>query len=146
MEKEAKTPVTQQTCDDAKAMIEAGMKQKDIGRILHKDASTISKIKTAGYNLEAYLKLRRESNSTKKEPNVELVYDPSIAEEYRREQAAKAEEIAGQIEMELTTVKPEMSEQTKMMRFQASQVDKLIMKLDQIYNMASMILRVVRKE
>lgn len=27
----------------------------------------------------------------KKEPKVELVYDPSIAEEYRREQAAKAE-------------------------------------------------------
>ena len=48
--------------------------------------------------------------------------------------------------MELTTEKPDMSDQTKMMRFQAAQVDKLIMKLDQIYNMASMILRAIRKE
>ena len=83
---------------------------------------------------------------------IELVYDPSIAEEYRREQAAKADEkIEGQIEMDLTTMKPEAGaagqvDQTKMMRFQAAQIDKLIMKLDQIYNMASMILRAVRKE
>ena len=40
----------------------------------------------------------------------------------------------------------EMNDQTKLMRFQAAQVDKLIMKLDQIYNMESMILRAVRKE
>mgnify|MGYP007012514537 CR=1 FL=1 len=39
-----------------------------------------------------------------------------------------------------------MSEQVKMMRFQAAQVDKVIMKLDQIYNMTSMILRAIRGE
>ena len=49
--------------------------------------------------------------------------------------------------MDLTTEgKAEMSEQTKLMRFQAAQVDKLIMKMDQIYNVASMILRAIRKE
>ena len=53
---------------------------------------------------------------------------------------------AAQIEREITTEKPEMSDQAKMMRFIAAQVDKLIMKLDQIYNVESMILRAVRKE
>ena len=46
----------------------------------------------------------------------------------------------------MPTEKPEMSDQVKMMRFVASQVDKIVMKLDQIYNMQSMILRAVRKE
>ena len=53
---------------------------------------------------------------------------------------------AAKIEREITTEKPEMSDQVKMMRFVASQVDKIVMKLDQIYNMQSMILRAVRKE
>lgn len=57
------------------------------------------------------------------------------------------EQVPGQIEMDLTTEgKTEMSEQTKLMRFQAAQVDKVIMKLDQIYNVANMILRAIRKE
>ena len=37
-------------------------------------------------------------------------------------------------------------QQTKMMRFQAAQVDKLIMKLDQLNNTMSMVLRAVRGE
>lgn len=84
--------------------------------------------------LEEYLKVRRESN------------EKTAARKKEAEEPAAEEQIVGQIEMDLTTQKTEMSEQTKMMRFQAAQVDKLIMKLDQIYNMASMILRAVRKE
>lgn len=53
---------------------------------------------------------------------------------------------AAKMEREITTEKPEMTDQHKMMRFVAGQVEKLIMKLDQIYNMQSMILRAVRKE
>ena len=53
---------------------------------------------------------------------------------------------AAQIEREITTEKPEMSDQVKMMRFVANQVDKVIMKLDQIYNLESQILRAVRRE
>ena len=53
---------------------------------------------------------------------------------------------AAKMEREISTEKPERSDQVKMMRFVASQVEKLIMKLDQIYNMQSMILRAVRKE
>ena len=54
---------------------------------------------------------------------------------------------AAKMEREITTEPQDEKEaQVKMMRFVASQVDKVIMKLDQIYNMQSMILRAVRKE
>lgn len=135
MEKGAKRkPVTQQACDDVKAMIRIGFSQTEIGDRLGYDSSTISKIKKGNYVLEEYLKVRRESN------------EKTAARKKEAEEPAAEEQIVGQIEMDLTTQKTEMSEQTKMMRFQAAQVDKLIMKLDQIYNMASMILRAVRKE
>lgn len=135
MEKGAKRkPVTQQACDDVKAMIRIGFSQAEIGDRLGYDSSTISKIKKGNYVLEEYLKVRRESN------------EKTAARKKEAEEPAAEEQIVGQIEMDLTTQKTEMSEQTKMMRFQAAQVDKLIMKLDQIYNMASMILRAVRKE
>ena len=136
MKKEAKRKqVTQQACDDVKAMIRIGFSQTEIGDRLGYDASTISKIKRGNYILEEYLKVRRESN------------EKTAARKKEAEEPAAEEQIAGQMEMELTTMqKTEMSEQTKMMRFQAAQVDKVIMKLDQIYNMASMILRAVRKE
>ena len=41
---------------------------------------------------------------------------------------------------------PEMSDQTKMMRFQAAQVDKLYMKLEKINDTLCQILRAIRKE
>lgn len=62
------------------------------------------------------------------------------------EPEAAEEQVPGQIEMDLTTTKPEMSEQVKMMRFIAGQVDKLYMKLDKLNDTMSMILRAVRKE
>ena len=97
---------------------------------------------------------------------VELVYDPEIAEEYRKEQEAKAaEELPGQIEMDLTETKPEgdwrkdfiQSEQTRMMRFQAHMTDDLkktiidmiaIVTVNQnkLYDMVCQLIRAVRKE
>jgi hypothetical protein len=62
------------------------------------------------------------------------------------EPEAAEEQVQGQIEMDLTTTKAEMSEQVKMMRFIAGQVDKLYMKLDRLNDTLSMILRAVRKE
>lgn len=61
-------------------------------------------------------------------------------------QETAEEQVPGQIEMDLTTTKAEMSEQVKMMRFIAGQVDKLYMKLDKLNDTMSMILRAVRKE
>ena len=66
-----------------------------------------------------------------------------------KQQSNDNEQIPGQmeIEMELVEAKPqEMTDQVKMMRFQAAQVDKLVLKLDHINDTLSMILRAVRKE
>ena len=72
-------------------------------------------------------------------------------EKRKQEPEAAEEQVPGQICMELTADKlilrePEMSDQTKLMRFQAAQVDKLIMKIDRLNDTMSMILRAIRKE
>ena len=152
MKEAMRTQITEQMCKQAELMRKGGANQTEVGHLLGVNPCTISRIEAAGFRLERYVEMRKERIAEEaakaKRPKVALVYDPRIAEEYRREQEAKKaeEQVEGQIEMDLTTMKPEMSDQVKMMRFQAAQVDKLIMKLDQIYNMASMIMRAVRGE
>lgn len=123
---------------------------EQIGAVVQCDSTTAGRIIRCG-SWEAFCdwkeeKARKEREKNRKTSTVKLVYDKSILEEYRQEQEAKAEEqLPGQISMELET-KQEMSDQTKLMRFQASQVDKLIIKLDKLNDTLSMILRAVRKE
>ena len=134
--KEAKrSKITEQMCRQAQLMRKGGANQTMIAELLGVNACTISRMEAAGFDWKAYVengKIRREREKNgQKEP----------------QEPEKVEQVPGQIEMDLTTEgKAELSEQTKMMRFQAAQVDKVIMKLDQIYNVASMILRAVRKE
>ena len=133
--KEAKrSKITEQMCRQAQLMRKGGANQTMIAALLGVNACTISRMEAAGFDWKAYVengKIRRErEKNMQKEPEAETT-----------------EQVPGQIEMDLTTEgKAEMSEQTKLMRFQAAQVDKLIMKLDQIYNVANMILRAIRKE
>ena len=133
--KEAKrSKITEQMCRQAQLMRKGGANQTMIAALLGVNACTISRMEAAGFDWKAYVengKIRRErEKNMQKEPEAET-----------------NDQVPGQIEMDLTTDgKTEMSEQTKMMRFQAAQVDKLIMKMDQIYNVASMILRAIRKE
>lgn len=133
--KEAKrSKITEQMCRQAQLMRKGGANQTMIAALLGVNACTISRMEAAGFDWKAYVengKIRRErEKNMQKEPEAET-----------------NEQVPGQIEMDLTTEgKAEMSEQTKLMRFQAAQVDKLIMKMDQIYNVASMILRAIRKE
>lgn len=135
MKKEAKrTQITEALCEQARLMRKGGANQTTIGKLLGVNPCTISRIEKAGFDLKIY----NENTKARKEKEQKKAQEP--------EKPEAEEPIAGQIEMELTTEKPDMSDQTKMMRFQAAQVDKLIMKLDQIYNMASMILRTIRKE
>lgn len=132
MKKEAarRIRVTEEDCRKAELMARGGATLKEISELVGKDQTTLSRMKKAGYSLEKY----NEITAARKK-------------RFAKEPAEEPQpEIEGQIEMELTTEKTEMSEQTKMMRFQAAQIDKLIMKLDQIYNMTSMILRAVRGE
>lgn len=162
--KEAKrTQITEAICKQAQLMRRGGANQTEIGKLLGVNPCTISRIEKAGFDLETYQTNRRmekqkEKEKAAKQTVVELVYDPSIAEEYRKEQEAKAaEELPGQIRMDLTPEKPEMSDQTKLMRFQAHQADRIVKaieenavmlntKLDRLNDTLCMILRTVRKE
>ena len=117
--------VTEEDCRKAEWMAKGGATLREISELIDKDQTTLSRMKKAGYNLKKYNEITADKNRKKK-------YAP-----------AEEQELQGQIKMELTTEKPEMSEQTKMMRFQAAQIDKLIKKLDQICNMTNIILRAV---
>lgn len=151
MKEAKKTQITEQICKQIRLMRKGGANQTEIGNLLGINPSTVSRIERAGFDLETYLENKRiareKEKAAKEKVRVELVYDPTIAEEYRREQEAKQaeEQVPGQIEMELQPV-PVQPDQTKMMRFQAGQVDKLYMKLETINDTLNQILRAVRKE
>ena len=109
-----------------------------IGQVLNCDATTAGRIIKCG-SWENYCAWKDEKARKEREKNRK-------AAEEQAEEPQREPEVPGQICMELEPKPAEMSEQTKLMRFQAAQVDKLIMKLDQLNNTMGMILRAVRKE
>ena len=129
-----------------------------IGSAFKVDASTVGKMIKCGtwekygeYKKDKAEKGRIREQARKTETQtVELFSgDEKIAEEQIEMQLDPEEEILDQ--------KPEMSNQTKLMRFQAAQADKIIgqmmvnvdailMKLERINDTMSMILRAIRKD
>ncbi len=132
MKESKRTQVNDQICKQIQLMLKGGAKQSEIGELLGIHPSTVSKIAKAGFSTEKYL----ENKKAEREKEKKAVEEPKDAEE----------QVPGQIEMELTTERQEMSDQTKMMRFQAAQVDKLVLKLDHINDTLCQILRAIRKE
>ena len=115
-----------------------------IGAVVQCDATTVGRIIRGG-SWEGYCALKAEKARQEREKNRAPAEEPA------------EEQVPGQIAMELEPEKPEMSDQTKMMRFQAAQVDKLIvqygqwmdvinMRLEKLNDTMSMVLRAVRKE
>ena len=137
-----RTVIDEKLCRQVELLLKGGAKHAEAARITGTSKGTISRIKTAGFNLETFKKnaeQRRHEEAKKrmavleKKPEqmqVQLVYDESIAEEYRKEQAQKEE----------------MSEQTKMMRFQAAQVEKLLQKMDKLNDTMFQIIRCITGE
>lgn len=133
-----KLDVNQELCRKVQIML-AGAKMGEVAKLLGISKTTVSRIKTAGFNPEQYAR-----NTQKR-----------VEEENKAEADPEPEQVAGQICMELQPAeeqKPEMSDQTKLMRFQESQADKIIgqmmvnvdallMKLDRLNDTLSMILR-----
>ena len=118
-----KVPITQEICIAAKVMYERGKKIREISLALGPSESAISHLKTAGWDVETYLKRKKEENAK--------------AAEKRKKEAPQQEpaQIVGQMQMDLKAAeeqKPEMSDQTKMMRFQAHQVDRIVKLLEEI--------------
>ena len=120
MKEAKKVQVTDQICKQAQLMRRGGANQTEIGKLLGVNPCTISRIEKAGFNYEKYLENRRIAKEKEKK-----------AKEQAEEPQAQEEQVPGQIEMELIAAKPaEMSDQVKLMRFQAGQIDKLVLKLE----------------
>lgn len=140
--KKERTQITQELCDHVKILLAGGANLNKAAEITKTGHATISRIKAAGFDAEVY---RKQQLKRQEKPKVTLVVNH--------------EELAGQMEMDLQAAEEpkEMSDQTKMMRFQAHQVDKIIgqmmvnndallMKLDRLNDTLCQILRAVRKE
>ena len=117
-------------CRKVQLMLGSGASAAEVAELTGVSAATVSRIRKARYSAAQYAentKVRMEMERRKPE----------------QEEPAE-EQVPGQIEMDLIRAaeKPaEMSEQTKMMRFQAAQVDKICVKLDRIIDLISMMLR-----
>ena len=147
--KKERVVIDQKMCRMVELMMKGGAPTSEIGEQLGISKATISRIKTAGFSAEQYEKntyMRRINESAGKVlSEVKIPDNENVQGQMQMDLPVDYTE-AAKMEREISTEKPEMSEQHKMMRFVASQVDKVVMKLDQIYNMQSMILRAVRKE
>ena len=136
MKEAKKVQITDPICKQIQLMLKGGAKQTEVGALMGIHPSTISKIAKAGFSVEKYLESKKAERERMKQ-------ETKPAEE----QQPAEEQVPGQIDMELVEAKPaEMSDQVKLMRFQAGQIDKLVLKLDHINDTLNMILRAMRKE
>ena len=142
--KKERVVIDQKMCRMVELMMKGGAPTAEIREQMKISKATISRIKSAGFSALQYA-----ANTALRVQNAKAgTWVPEAEEaegQIQMEMPVDYTE-AARMEREITTEKPEMSDQVKMMRFVAAQVDKLIMKLDQIYNLESQILRAVRKE
>lgn len=144
--KEAKRQqVTEQICKQAQLMRRGGAKQTEIAKLLGVNPCTISRLEAAGFDIQTYNEQQRKRREMEKKAKEEPVVTVTVRHEELLDPDAK---VPGQIEMDLKTVeKPaDMSEQVKMMRFLAGQMDRLYMKLETLNDTMCQILRAMRKE
>ena len=141
-----KTVINQELCDHIKALLGGGLTQKQAAKFARISAATVSRIQAAGFSVITYnhnTEVRRieEKNRTadkmieelelkdiKFPLTVEKVVEKDGGLEITTRQAE--EQVTGQISMELPEKpteeeKPEMSDQTKMMRFLAGKFNEL---------------------
>ena len=131
-----RTNVTEELCRKVQLMMAGNPDQKEVARLLGTSATTVSRIKAAGFDYQTFLKnteLRKiEQQTVKAEAAVE-----KINAEIDKVRTAEAQTLPGQIRMEipekpLEAEKPEMSEQEKMRRFIAGQVDRVVKALGEV--------------
>ena len=124
-----KEPITQEKCDVAKFLFRNGNSMKVIAQTLRVNPSTVSKIKTAGFDLKTYLENRKASNRLTAENKKKTAEEQPEVIDYT------TAPIEGQMEMDLEpekAEKPEMSAETKMKRFLAGQVSEIVKALNAI--------------
>jgi hypothetical protein len=142
--KKERTQITQELCEHVRILLAGGANLNKAAEITGTGHATISRIKAAGFSAEVY-RQNQLKQKEKKKPELE--------------QTVNHEELAGQMKMDLqpTEEPKEMSDQTKLMRFQARMTDDirttmmecttlLGVRMDKIYDMMGQILRAIRKE
>jgi len=119
----------------------------ELGKIWMRAEDTISKIRRTGsldgWKAEKKRKAeleRRRAEERKKKAEETKEEEPQLEGQIRMDLEPKAEEEPDMPWESQTQL------QNKLMRFQAAQVDKLIMKIDKLNDTMSMVLRAVRKE
>ena len=123
-----KVAITQDLCRMVELMLKGGAQQKEVGERLGISKATVSRIKTAGYDAEQYRKNTTERVEKENQAEVSIPLVPGKV--LRVDQNANGitvtemeeEQVPGQICMDLQPAeeqKPEMSDQTKLMRFLA---------------------------
>ena len=148
-----KVAITQDLCRMVELMLKGGAKPQEIGERLGISKTTVSRIKTAGYDAEQYRKntterVEKENLADKAAEGIQfplkvehvIVEDGGVEIVCRRPE----EQVPGQIGMDLQPAeeqKAEMSDQVKLMRFQAAQVEKITTKLDKMIDYMAQILR-----
>ena len=127
-----RTQVTEELCRAVQLMMAGNPDQKEVARLLGTSATTVSRIKAAGFDYQTFLK-NTEARKTEKQ----TVSMERISAEIEKVREAERQTVPGQIRMEipektLEAEKPEMSEQVKMMRFIAGQVDRVVKALGEV--------------
>lgn len=129
-----KVAITQDLCRMVELMLKGGAQQKEVGERLGISKATVSRIKTAGYDAEQYRKNTTERVEKENQAEVSIPLVPGKV--LRVDQNANGitvtemeeEQVPGQICMDLQPAeeqKPEMSDQTKLMRFLAGKTEEL---------------------
>ena len=115
-----KTVINQELCDHIKALLGGGLTQKQAAKFARISAATVSRIKEAGFSVITY----NHNTDVRRVEEKKKAMDAVIPDEQAEEQ------VPGQISMELQEKpaeeeKPEMSDQTKMMRFLAGKFNDI---------------------
>lgn len=149
MSKERLT-IDQALCDLVRYVLQGGANVQRAAKMTGASAATISRIRAAGFSADRYMENTKQRLKDERiQKRLEAQEMPSLKSFYTEETMRSVpEELPGQMRMELPAEeqKPEMSEQTKMMRFQAAQVDKLYMMMSRINDNLCQLLRAIRKE
>lgn len=124
-----KVAITQDLCRMVELMLKGGAQQKEVGERLGISKATVSRIKTAGYDLEQYKTNTEFRQIMERQQKAENELEKFERDEKELQQAKAAEEqVPGQICMNLQPAeeqKPEMSDQTKLMRFLAGKFNEV---------------------
>lgn len=127
-----KVAITQDLCRMVELMLKGGAQQKEVGERLGISKATVSRIKTAGYDAEQYRKNTTErvekENQAEEEEKIRFPLTVEKVEMSEGGVSVTARQAEEQISMDLKPAeeqKPEMSDQTKLMRFLAGKFNEV---------------------